>query len=68
MLNKYAESHWLMRLLMSIVSLPFVFLMWGIVSFGLLLCIPLLFIVFILVLIYFIIQGEYLLDRETKTE
>ena len=68
MLNKYAESHWLMRLLMSIVSLPFVFLMWGIVSFGLLLCIPLLFIVFILVLIYFIIQGEYLFDRETKTE
>jgi hypothetical protein len=68
MLSKYANSHWLVRFLMSIVSLPFVFLLWGVASIGILLCIPLLLIVMFLVLIYFIIQGEYLFDRETKTE
>jgi len=64
MLSKYANSHWLVRFLMSIVSLPFVFLLWGVASIGILLCIPLLLIVMFLVLIYFIIKGEYLLDRE----
>jgi hypothetical protein len=64
MLSKYAESHWLLRFVISIVFSPFVLLLWGIASVGILLCIPLLFIIMFLVLIYFIIKGEYLFDRE----
>jgi hypothetical protein len=64
MLSKYAESHWLWRFVIAIVSLPLALLLWGIASIGILLCIPLLLIVMFLVLIYFIIKGEYLLDRE----
>ena len=64
MLERFKDYNIFVRLVMAILSIPICLLVWLLISLFLIIIIPSFLLTIPLILIYFVLKGEYLFERE----
>ena len=67
MLKEFKDYNIFIRLIVAILSIPLCLLLWGLISLLLILLIPLFLLTLPLILIYFVLKGEYLFESDEET-